>query len=178
MKTKSKKGQIGTTLTWFVAFFIIVGIMIIYLVFTGFLAGKKEVFTRVPFLGEGKNEINILISSNDFSTQRELFYLLHAPLIDDTTIKNLILEWSLTEDLGIKEKINSNVRTLLENSEEKCYLFLFNNENVGVGKNLVEFGNTLVLDKKILLREEFGVAELSTFSNNQKINFKLYSTKC
>ena len=158
---KSNKGTIGTTITWMVAFVIILLIMILFLIFTGILAGKKS----VPIIGDGRSEIEIPKSMDNPETQRKLLYLLNAPLDDDSTIKELIINWNLTGNSEIKDKIIANTKIILEEKKENCYLFKVN-------------GAFLYTHDKMGLEEWSGSSEIYILLNGQKINTKLYFKQC
>ncbi|MEI6732101.1 MAG: hypothetical protein WCK90_05500 [archaeon] len=67
---KGKKGQIGTTLTWFPAFLIIFFILFMFLFFTGVFTASKSVFSKDSLLlvsengtGKGFREMNSFLYS-------------------------------------------------------------------------------------------------------------------
>src|SRR3990167_6726835 len=60
IKLKNKKGSIGETLSWTVAFVIIVSLMFFYIVMAGFIAGKKI----VTFEDENKISYSSIASAN------------------------------------------------------------------------------------------------------------------
>jgi|SRR3989344_2631553 len=158
---KLKKGAIGATITWMVAFVIIFLIMVLFITFTGILAGKKF----APIVGEGRSEIRVPESMDNLNTQRKLLYLFNAPLDDGSTIKELIVNWNLTGNPEIKDKIIKNVKSILEEQKENCYSLKVNDI-------------FLYKSDKISLGEGSEPSEAYIFLNNQKINIKLYFKRC
>ena len=70
MKSKKlffqKKAQVGTTLTWFVAVFVILFILVLYFIFAGVMATERA----IPIIGKKGNEIGILKTTSDFNTKK------------------------------------------------------------------------------------------------------------
>jgi len=104
-----KKAQIATTITWAVAFTIILFLMIIFLVVTTALSGK-ELFN--------KNEIGFEEGAENLDSQRELIKILNSPVnVDEAkNVKELIKLW-----YGDKEKykdiLESEVKKVLSDFE-------------------------------------------------------------
>jgi len=66
-----KKGQIGTIMTWAVAFTIVLFLMIVFIIITGALSKTKS---------SGENEINLEESAENLNSQRELMKILNSPV--------------------------------------------------------------------------------------------------
>ena len=118
---KNKKAQVGTTLTWMIAFLVIFFIMLLFLVFTSALAAKNVLLV----LNEGKNKIDISSSMNPLTSQRKLFYVLNYPLENNKTIKELII---FSSDETVKINIQKNATKILQTpdkiqNQEICYSF-------------------------------------------------------
>jgi hypothetical protein len=160
-----KNGQIGITLTWMVAFILIVGILIIFLVFAGILAGQKTVLAKIPFFGQGKNQMNILATSDNLRTQRVLLYALETSSGTELTVKELILKWKILENSEARGEVASRIENIFEQiGQGDCYLFRVDDEIIY--SNLDSTADYIDLSRAIV------------FLNNQKIKLELYSKKC
>ena len=99
-----KKAQIGTTITWVVAFFIILFLMIGFIVIATALSGKS------------KAEINFEESVENLNFQRELMKILNSPVEVDgkeINIKELINLAFLDEE-KYKEVLESEIKKVLK----------------------------------------------------------------
>ena len=76
MLIKQNKAQIGTTLTWFAAFFIIFFIMLLFFSITSVLVTKKHISVVSWFFGEDKNSIELEEGFGNLDIQRSMEGLL------------------------------------------------------------------------------------------------------
>jgi len=169
-----KKAQIGATITWAVAFFIILVLMIGFLVIATALSGKE--FYK-------KNEITLVENNiRKLENQRDLMVLLNVPLDDGKIIKELVEDWRVSHDKEIKEKIKLGVEDFLE--EEKCYLFRVDYELDDLSKKFIwiskgDFNKDYIEfigENAMRISEE--ISEIIIFSDDQKINTELYIEEC
>jgi len=90
IKMMNKKSQIGSTLTWFVAFIIIFFIILLFITSSIIIAGQREV-----------NQITLQkYDSSTVELQRDLIRLLNTPVESEsgkTSIKGLIKKWDASE---------------------------------------------------------------------------------
>ncbi len=154
---KSRKAQIGTTLTWIVAFVIIFFIMLLFFVGCAFLSGEK-------FVSMKKNIISLDEEQNleSLHSQRLLAKILNTLVDEGKTIKDLIFEWQLSGSEDVKKKIEEEVESILDNENVDSYFF-------SVDSNGRDY---ILIDKGIIKKEE--ISKLSLFLNEQKINVELY----
>ena len=174
MKTKDKKA-IGTTLTWMVALPIIFFILLLFILTTASLAGKKY----MSFVGEGGNEIKILDSKSKLCNQRQLFTILNAPT-KHGVIKELII-------LKKTDEIEKNIKEILEKSGRDCYLFELkynSGETISISSGLQKYNaasNPLsglsVYDESFYNLLE-GKYRTNLILGEEKINFLIYTEKC
>ena len=158
----NKKGQVGTTLNWFVAFSIIIFILFLYVIISGSLAGKKF----IPLVGIGENEIGFDPSKSNIKIQRNLFYLLEYPLNEGDSIKNSIIKYSILNDADLKKTLEKNIESILDNDEGFCYLFEIDTDHIYNG-----IGNVRNLD-------DFDFSQADLAFGDSELNVKLYSVKC
>ncbi len=119
-----KKAQIGTTLTWFVAFLIIFFIMTLFVTVTIVSSVKKN----APLIGTGKDEISLGEYNPDiFNSQKNLIKVLNYEIIHNNKMKisQLIKDWSMSKDEGAKIQIKDEVEKVLKKilKSETCYVF-------------------------------------------------------
>ena len=166
MNFKSKKGEgtIGETITWMIAFVIIVFILLVYLAFVGVLSAKKY----VPLIGSGSNQINIITSPENLELQRKLFYFFDYEVEKGKTIKDLFYSWALTKDSVVKEQISTIAKVVLEDKENNCYLLLTEETIFYSSDGLFDISeNSKVNSAKIILT-----------SGDKEVNIQVYSSKC
>ncbi|MEK6917538.1 MAG: hypothetical protein AABW51_01180 [Nanoarchaeota archaeon] len=119
---KNKNAQVGLTLSWFVAFIVIAFIMIIFIVFTSFLAAHKV----VPDLAMDKivsvESVEKTIGMGDMESEQKFLYLLNYP-IGKGDFRDLILKYN--KDSSLKDEVNGNASVILENSilPGRCFIF-------------------------------------------------------
>jgi len=116
-----KKGQISSTLTWIVAFLIIVFIMLMFITSTALLSAQRKINIDTEKYDSYKSK-----------SIKSLIRILYTPTLDDkTTVKELIKQWDISEG-GEREKLKQeaiNTITRWKISEEKeCYVFSARNE--------------------------------------------------
>lgn len=120
-----KKAQIGTTLTWFVGFVIIVFVMTLFLASTSLISSKKKIVS-------GSDEISFQKHLSNLTSQRMLFTLLNSYInFSDRAvkIKDILLETDMynldnTKKLELKEKIRNKTIEILNSSfDSYCYYF-------------------------------------------------------
>ncbi|MEM3091839.1 MAG: hypothetical protein QXD05_01775 [Candidatus Pacearchaeota archaeon] len=112
-----KKGQVGTTLTWFLAFIIIIGILIIFLFLTSIMSLKKETPT-----------ISLMEISGDLEAQNRLFYLLNLETSEGKRFIEEIYSWKANGKIENEDKIKNFVREALFYDNERCYFFRIDNK--------------------------------------------------
>ncbi len=118
---KSKYGQIGAGITWFVAFLIIFFIIILFISASLFLAGRKN----VPVLGEGQGNIEIDKESGDIVSAEMLSSILETKS-NEVALKNTILKWEKAradEKDAIKNEIEISLKEILELYQNCQYIF-------------------------------------------------------
>ncbi len=121
---ENKKGQIGATITWFVAFLIIFFMLMLFMFFTSILAAGKV----VPVFGSGRNDIKLESSSFDLKVSedvRVLETILGSSVEynrDLMSVKDLVSLWAVSDDTGrkqIEDAINSKANEVLLYLSEK-----------------------------------------------------------
>jgi len=124
-KMKNKKSQIPTTLTWFVAF-----IIILFITASIIIAGKKE----MPVLGSGEGNIGVVqYGFEDLELNRNLIKLLNTPVEfegEKIRISKLIVKWDLSE--GDERKNIENILEQTINQELSEYYFTIHRNDPGV----------------------------------------------
>lgn len=206
IKIKNKKAQIGPTLTWIVAAFIIFFILIIFLAAALFLSLKKD---EIKVIKKNENKIDLV-------SAKTLMFVMNLPAEfkgEQIEVRELIVNWSLADVKGkeeIKDKIKEEAGSVLEKTvqEDECYVFnaeygLENLEDAGqilagyegyggqykaelIESRTIEFDNLLsVKDPRVSkyteqLRENLlnKAPEIFIFSDKEKIKVKLYAGKC
>ncbi len=163
---KSRKAQVGRTLTWIFAFILIFFIMLLFTSATAFLSGKKFLSREwnIISLDEGQD-----VESLD--SQKILMRILNTPVDEEKTIKDLIFEWQLSKDESVKEKIEEEVRSILESDEDISYYFFM------VTSDLDKPTKDYIWIGKGDLDSPKEVFELNLFLNGQKINVGLLVDK-
>lgn len=159
---KSRKAQIGTTLTWIVAFVIIFFIMLLFFGGCAFLSGEK-------FLSGERNIIG-LDEGQDLESlynQRLLTKILNTPVDEKKTIKDLIFEFQLSRDESLKRKIKEEVEGILGSDENINYYFF------KVTYDLDKPTEDYILARGESLDSPKEIFELNLFLNEQKINVGL-----
>ncbi|PIN90340.1 hypothetical protein COU57_03735 [Candidatus Pacearchaeota archaeon CG10_big_fil_rev_8_21_14_0_10_32_14] len=120
----NKKGSIGETLNWTVAFIIIVGLMFFYIVTTGFIAGKKKISFGVE---ENKITYDAIASANSLRTLNS--FLIEEVTIDGEKIKveDGVKQWGLlksqdknSEANDYRKKIMPEIGKVLYKYPGKC----------------------------------------------------------
>lgn len=125
IKINSKKAQIGTTITWVVAFIIILFLMVGFLVITMVLSGKN------------KNEINFEGVEN-LDSQRELMKILNSPVEvngESMNVRELINLTFFDTQMGTSEEkyedvLKSEVKKVLDDFEYEYVDFQIKNLRV------------------------------------------------
>lgn len=117
---KNKKAEtLGSTLTWMVAIFIIVFILIIFIAATLFISLKKE--------GIGITKEELKRKSDLFST-KTLVSLLNTDVSvngNEKKIKNMIAEWADSRDKKMKNEIKNKIEEYLDSllGKDEGYIF-------------------------------------------------------
>jgi hypothetical protein len=164
MKKFSKKGTIGTTITWFVAFVIIFFIMLIFGVVSALLASEKNVPVVSWFFGNEENSIEIEEGYSTVSYQEDLFKILNSPTDQGVSVRELIGLWhynkwytDMSRDSTFKASIE-NAMTELE------YEYLLHEEDYKE-KYLVTKGFEITIYYKKPVEGEY-IKGTSIFSEN------------
>mgnify|MGYP001381287028 CR=1 FL=1 len=117
-KLSNKKAQLGLTLTWFVAFLVIVTIIVIYVVSVVMISANKKVSSSQ--LSLDVNSMNL----KSLESERKIEYLLNAPVTTDEgkdiQIKDLIELWGANEDT-YDDLLKISVRDVLDSLEYDFY---------------------------------------------------------
>ena len=111
---KTKKAQIGTTITWAVAFTIILFLMVIFLVITTALSGK-ELFN--------KNEVNFEESVGNLDYQGQLIMFLNYPIEvegQEMKVRDLIGLWD-SDKKKYEGVLESEVEEILTGMEDEFF---------------------------------------------------------
>ncbi len=113
----NKKAQVGTTLTWFVAFLIVFFVMILFLAATLLISTRKKIDV-------GVSEYN----SEKFESQRVLMNILQNKIIfngEELMIKELVESWGNDKTDNKKEKIKEEIGKIVGEfkDEDSCYVF-------------------------------------------------------
>ena len=117
-KLKNRKAQIGLTLTWFVAFLVILVIMVVYL-FSVVVISKKDISSSQLKAEDNSMDLKYLES------QRKIEYLLNAPVEIDNKqktiqIKDLIELW-LKDETNYEEVLKKEIKDVLNSFEYVYY---------------------------------------------------------
>ena len=180
MNIKGKRGQIGITLTWFVAFLAIFFIMLLFVGFSSLLAGKKAVLGWIGLGGFSETEAISEQGLGGLESQYKLFYLLNSPVDENKNLKNTIIEWYSSKDEKIKKEIEGSATEILNamSSEEDCYLFRVNYDP----EIILGFEDYILIKSNEIDASESKVkeqiAELNIPLNDKKINTGLYFGGC
>jgi len=150
---KNKKSQIGSTLTWFIAFIIIFFIILLFITSSIIIAGQKE------------TSINIIkYSSENLELNRILAKLLNTPVEFENgkiSIKELIRKWDMSEDEE-RNKIKEALKQGIDNELPSYYFTIYRNSpdaflplenNPGEAITIGEYQSSLIYltsDKGIL----------------------------
>ena len=149
----NQKGQIGSTLTWFPAVIIIVGMILIFLAVGGIMALGKV----APLVGSGKNEIKTDNGNFDLrliKDQKILISILESEVLfkgSKVSEKDLILYWAFADE-GLKSEIKSAVDSQalniissgLSKSESSCYTFGFDLADISQQSNAIKFASFVI----------------------------------
>ena len=177
---RGKRGDVGRTIVWTVAFIIIVFILAFYLVLSSSTAGTK-MFLNI-FSDTGKYKIDLVegVGVGDLKSQEILQSILNTR-IDNARIKDLIFEWDVNKNSLVGENIKSKLKEVLENVDDECYLIEFDkvpyrssDEYIWVGKGFS--GTTSEIWSGAIVKEN--MIEVILENNNRKIKARLYIGEC
>jgi len=161
---KSKKAQIGKTITWFASFIVVFFIMLLFVAGCAALSGQK-------FLSREKNVIHLEEEPGleNLEDQMQLLKLLNTITEDGKTVKDTILEWKLSHDNNVKIKAENEIKNILDNDEDITQYLFKVNHHPGVPEE----------DYMVLSGEAIGFIfeegpKLNLFLNGQAINVELY----
>ena len=156
-----KKAQIGTTITWFVGFFIVFFVIILFLSGTMILAADKRIF-------EGRDEIKLVEQGSKLEMQRDLFDVLNSKTENGVLIKDFIESNFGTDDLFVRAniKIFDDGKELEEIDTESIEVGIgdigkiishWNAPSKGSYNALVEvdYGKVITLEKDFFVGEVF-----------------------
>ena len=165
-----KKAQLGTTMTWFVAFIIIIFIIFIFLIFTSSISLQNI----ISFEGDSKTSF-FKNTDESLSLYRVFFRFIDSPVGGGKKVADLFFEENFKEVEG-----NFLKNEFLKN--EDCHLFSIldeNNELLNLEKGFKtseDFGDVLIgesLDEK-----NFEEASFEFYSHKRKLNVLFYVGKC
>lgn len=168
-----KKGQIGQTMTWMVAFIVIFFAVTIFLVTVLIMSGNKALFE--------KDEITLDEKNVDLNSQKMLIEILNSKMEDGQQVKDFIKN-GIVNPNSIGILLELVVERKLQNLGQCDYLFLveYDIDNLkefsGSASELtyrrVQFGN--VAGQKLIDNQE----GLSFFVDDKRIRTKLYLGEC
>jgi biopolymer transport protein ExbD len=129
---KNKKGQIGETITWFVAFVIIFFIVMVFTFITISLSIKSPVKSEEVFKLDTENNQKIIFSILDYKLNYNN---------QEITLKKALGEYCVNKDNSLKEKIiiafNSQIKDyyfrieiIKENPEEEILVMTHQDEGI------------------------------------------------
>jgi len=153
----SKKGGIGLTLTWMVAFLIIFFLMLVFLGISSALAAEKKVTLNANKISFEKGENTL----GDFETQRVLFSFLNSEGEDGTRIYDKFL--GAPEDYPM---IQGEVELFFNSFETSGFQVLF---NFNEGDCIFDCGTTAAA----ACAARGGLTKID-FGNGQKLGFCFY----
>lgn len=108
---ENRRGQIGDTIDWFVAFIIIFFLMLIFIAMASYLASTRDTAkTTVENIGPFKESENL----------RDLYFILESKTESGKTIKELIIDWrqyELDNSLKGMNIMDRNLKRTLEWNE-------------------------------------------------------------
>lgn len=164
---KDKNGQVGITITWFVAFIVIFFILLLFVGIVATIAVQK---------GVGKNEISLVEGGfNKIEQERNLITFLNSFVIVDgknEDMKYLIFNKKI-------EELKSELKRFVDGIEPKpaCYILRSGDGSLEI-KELFGLGgrrnNRSFVDS--FLREK-GI-EIYIFDNGKKIKLEFYIGEC
>ena len=157
----NRRAQIGTTLTWAVAFLIILFILGLFFAITTGLLVKKG----------GGNEIKDVGGFNGIGMQRELQFVLNNEVDGGKSVLDYIILWDLEEGKsGEREvKIVVEVTRILEKRFGKENDFSF---KVMYEDNSFK-GKEILVGEDVFDSLEEGFGRIDLFSENKKLNIML-----
>ena len=162
-KTINKKAQIASTLTWFVAFLVILFVIMLFLASTIILSKTKGINIK-------KDPIEY--SSEVLESQRFLIFYLGS-------MQETLNEWADSKNIESEKKIKDRFDSLIDDKEFSCYIFSIESDgNIIKEMDLSGFGGRY----KSLQNQAFFLEQGSNFilfthkDNLIKIGF--YGGKC
>jgi len=122
----NRKGEIGSTLTWFAGFLVIFFVLGLFLAATTLFSIKKKIIS-------GSDEIELEKHLSDAKEQRILFSLLNSKInlsdkevrIKEVLRENDMSSLDASKKIELKEKIENKIKEILteEFGEIGCYIF-------------------------------------------------------
>ena len=183
-----KKGSVGETLTWSVAFVIIFVIMLLFVGISSLLASQKAVLDFVGF--DEFSEINLEESLGSLGNQDKLFYIINSPVNENKNLKELIIEAGIKGG-NLNEEVKKNIEFSLNevNDEDECYLFEMKYENddskgadlkinEGIDRNFINIRKGSSSDAESLVRKFPQTFQFEILYEKEKINVLLFVQKC
>ncbi len=131
IKNMDKKASIGTVITWLVAGFIILFILLVFILFTSGLVLKKN----LPFIGDRDKLTLSSEESINLEAQRILFLILNFKL-DGVKFSDLILS-SDFDNQEAETKLKEDGEKIIKNiAGEKCYSMSLKKgaKEIGIGE--------------------------------------------
>ncbi len=166
MKITNKKGAIGATLTWMVAIFIILFILIVFLVFVAALFVTKG---KIEIKPEDSTKTNFLSSST-------LMFIINMPIElngEKMAMKDALRYWSESSEKGrvkkeIEIKIQENLDSLLGKNEGYIFYIAYSGKNIEI-KDGINQGGFVQIDGAedyIALSNNFYMDGVATEANS------------
>ena len=184
MSLSNRSGQVASTLTWFVATFVVFFIMIMFTAACVLLAGERKV-------SGGFANIDVQQTGNSLILREVLGSLLSKPVkVDGNTVemRELIYNWNIEKEEKKKDNFAEIIKQEVEKSlqiyGENCYVLFLEPESSSDSRLVVS--NKLNYDQVILDVEERARTEqvleeavkFIIYKNGKQINGGFYLGTC
>lgn len=157
-----RKASVGPTITWSVALFIVVFLMIVFFIAYGFLFGERKVLEKLPVSDLSETNLNLFFTSDNLYSQNNFFYVLSYISEEGYSLEELIILWKSTQDPEYERKLKRELGNIfLEN--KNCFIFLID------GKEFFKNTNQ---------KKGFGISEKTIYLLDDEVNLKFYFKKC
>ncbi|MDO8517632.1 MAG: hypothetical protein Q7S33_05920 [Nanoarchaeota archaeon] len=165
-----KKAQIGKTMTWFVAFIIIIFIMLLFISASLIFSNKNKILTSSSNSEVLKNQIEL----NNFLNKQVQIET------EKLTIYDLIIKSN--ENSKYSSKLNEEAALFVKNLNSDCYVFILNDRryaDISKSDNLYAVSNTLSYQDILLDTQGIKMILLSgDGKDTKKIEIKFYAGGC
>ena len=165
-----KKGQIGETMTWFVAFIVIIFIILLFIAASLIFASNNKILTSSANSEVLKNQIelsNFLNKPVQVETEKML--------VNDLIIKS-------KENDKYSSKLSEEVDLFLKNLDSNCYVFILDNtRHASLAKSSNLYAIRDALGYQNILVDARGVKMILLSGEGKdakKIEIKFYAGEC